>query len=79
MSYEPTGINPQYAAQHPNWNQPKIADSVERQAFKAGWEAAYRRYTLAHNTVDAQASLEDDWVRYWHSSRGTSLGFGTIS
>ena len=67
MSYEPTGINPEYAAQYPNWNQPKIADSVERHAFAAGWEAGLLRYSgwlLTHGITDIRPGFEEAWHRY---------------
>ena len=59
------GINPEYAAQYPDWYKSKEADG--RQAFTAGWEAFFNRYSallISHGITDIRPGFEEAWQAY---------------
>jgi hypothetical protein len=70
MSDEPTGINPEYARQNPNWKEVgSDAKTIVRDAFAAGWNAGLLRYSgwlLTHGITDIRSGFEEAWQRYKH-------------
>jgi hypothetical protein len=69
------GINPEYAAQYPDWYKTKEAD--ERKAFAAGWDALCRRYSglfVTHGITDIRPGFEEAWQVYWKKRQEASSG-----
>jgi hypothetical protein len=59
------GINPEYAAQYPDWYKTREMD--ERRAFTAGWEAFFARYSgllISHSIRDIRPGFEEAWQAY---------------